>query len=328
MSDYDYKNEIVSSRVGNLGSSDAKMMMNIAKLGYVPTSAQERLAIAKGLVVPNDSGKTTEMIYGDYIEKQIFEMLSSNDLPFVSNPCWISKKFSKKNVNLICHPDIVRFDDNEKTIFVYEVKATKFNVKVTKETYRAQMFIEWTIANEVAAQLGKEWKVKLYLAHYDTVGTDVEDETSWSFAPEKLSLHKMAFSKLFDVDAAMNIIDVFLKDFNEYYKGDEIESEYLPANVQDEFNAITNVLTEIKERETKVAEFKDKLYAFMCEKGIKSIKNEAWSITRVDPTESVSFNAKAFLDEYAKKYPRKAKKLMETYEKRTKRKGYVNIKLK
>lgn len=326
MSDYDYKNEIVSSRVGNLGSSDAKLLQNVAKLGYVPKSAYERLAIVKGLIEPNDSIKTQEMAYGDYIENQIFKHLVEKNMPFESNPLWVSKRYSRKNVKLICHPDIIRFDDNEKVLYVYEVKASKFNVKSTKETYRPQMFIEWSIANEIARTLGKTWRVKLYLAHYDTYDVDISNE--WDFDPERLSMHKMTFPQKFDIAKTMDIIDLFLDDFNEYFRGDEVPSEFLPASVQEEFEQITNILVEIKVREAKVAEFKEKLYEFMCAKGVKSIKNDAWSITRVDATESVSFNAKAFLDDYARKYPRKSKKLVKTYEKRTKRKGYVNIKIK
>ena len=64
------------------------------------------------------------------------------------------------------------------------------------------------------------------------------------------------------------------------------------------------------------------------EKNIKSIKNSAFSITRVDPTESKTFDAKSYLDDEAKAHPRKTKKLIAKYTKTTKRSGYVNIKVK
>lgn len=47
--DYDYKEEIVSSRKGFLGASDAMLISKVANLGYVPSSCNERLAILKGL---------------------------------------------------------------------------------------------------------------------------------------------------------------------------------------------------------------------------------------------------------------------------------------
>ena len=87
------------------------------------------------------------------------------------------------------------------------------------------------------------------------------------------------------------------------------------------------MLVEIKERETKVGEFKKRLYDFMVEKDIKSIKNDAFSITRVDPTESKTFDAKKYLDDEAKAHPRKVKKIVAKYTKTSKRNGYVTIKV-
>ena len=88
------------------------------------------------------------------------------------------------------------------------------------------------------------------------------------------------------------------------------------------------ILKEIKERETKVEEFKAKLYDFLVDKEIKSIKNDEFTITRVDPSESHSFDAKKFLDDYAAKYPRKVKKLVKEFDKCIKKKGYAKITVK
>lgn len=326
MSEKNYKDEIVATRIGCLGSSDGKLIQNVWQQGGVPKSAYERLAIVKGLIEPSEKPTTTEMRYGDYIEQQIYAHLVLNcDIKNCeSNPLWVSKRFSRKNVKLICHPDIVIKDENKKILNVYEVKTTKFNVKATKETYRAQMYIEHEIARDIVLDLGEEWAVRLFLVHYDTSG----DEVGAPFNPDNMTIHQMRFSSIFNIGHAMNIIDAFLDTFNDYYRGDEIDSTFMPATVQEEFAAVTTMLREIKEREKAVDAFKEKLYLFMLEKDIKSIKNEEWSITRVDETESVSFNAKAFLEDYTKKYPRKAAKLKKEYEKRTKRKGYVNIKIK
>ena len=45
----DYKNDIINSRIGSLGSSDGKVLAAIAKNGCVQRGQVERLAIAKGL---------------------------------------------------------------------------------------------------------------------------------------------------------------------------------------------------------------------------------------------------------------------------------------
>ena len=125
MKEYDYKKEIVASRIGCLGSSDAKLLQNVAKLNYVPTSARERLAIVKGLVEPNDSGKTPEMIYGDYIENAIYAHLMVQGMKYESNPLWVSKRYSRENVKLICHPDIIRIDEKEKTIYTTDSRRSQ-----------------------------------------------------------------------------------------------------------------------------------------------------------------------------------------------------------
>lgn len=325
----EHKGEIIKTRVGYLGGSDAKLIQNIAALGYVPQSARKRLAICKGLIEAKEGVTTNAMRFGDFIESCIYENLCGVDNPchYESNPLFVSKKFQKKNVTLMCHPDIVLVDEEHQTINVWEVKASKFNVKVTKETYRAQMFIEWTIANELARERGKKWKTRIFLCHYDTMDVDVDDD-NWTFEPERLTIHKMQFTPNYiDISAAMTVIDSFLEDFTEFYDGDEIDSTYLPVDIKREFDIVTNTLKEIKEREKQVEEFKGKLYAFMHEKGINSIKNEQWTISRIDGGETRSFDGKRYVEFLKKEYPRKSKKIIEQFTKTVNRKGYVQIKL-
>ena len=136
-------------------------------------------------------------------------------------------------------------------------------------------------------------------------------------------------SKSYHLAEAMDLIDTFLETFTEYYEdGEEIPYEILPANVQNQFDSITTLLTEIKEREDRVAAFKSKLYDFLTEKNIKSIKNNDWSIVRIDPTESVQFDNKRYLEDFSIEHPRQYKKIRNKYDKVVKKKGYVSIKIK
>ena len=67
----------------------------------------------------------------------------------------------------------------------------------------------------------------------------------------------------------------------------------------------------------------------MQEKGVKSIKNDAWAITLVQASESVSVDYKAiFANEIEAKRPRVANKLKKQYQKTTKKRAYVTIKIK
>ncbi len=323
----DYKNEIAVTRVGSLGSSDGRMLAQIASLGLVPHSALKRLAVCKGLIPQTEIPKTTAIQAGDDLEMLVYKHLMASDSRYESNPLWVSEKYSRKNVRLISHPDIVLKDDAQKTLFVYEVKTTKFSYEETKATYRPQLFIHFLLGNETAKSYGDDWKVKVFLVHYSTDGLDLTDGIT--FDPARLTVKSVGFNNpVFDIKKAMDIVNTFLEDFTEYYDGDEIDADLLPAKVKDEFETITNVLAEIKERETKVEEFKARLFDFMSSHDIKSVKNDAWSITRVDPVESRQFDSKAFLQDYATKHPRAYKKLVRSFEKVVKRKGSVQIRLK
>ena len=326
MEQNNYKEDIQNTRKGCLGGSDANMLAQIASVGYVPKSAYKRMAVVNGLIENKDI-TTRVMAFGDFIEQSIYENLSANNQNCQSNPLWISGKYSKEGCKLICHPDFVLYDEESKVMKIYECKATRFTPKQTKETYRNQMFIEWTLGNEIVKAKGDGWRVELYLCHYDTSNVNIEDD--FVFKPELMSIHKMRISdNTFDIMKAMEIASEFLSSFDYYTEDEEIDSEYLPEKVKNEFDTVTGILAEIKEREVKVDEFKRKLCDFMQEKGIKSIKNEAWNITLVGATESVSFDDKKFLAELKEKHPRKAKQIAKKYEKRVARGAYVSIKLK
>lgn len=324
---YDYKQEIIDTRKGCLGSSDGRVLSQISTLGYVPKSAYKRMAVLKSLIEHKDIPQNDAIRFGDYIENAIFNHLHSQDPRWESNVLLESKKYSLPNVKLISHPDFYKIDHAKKEILIGECKATKYNVQQTRATYEAQLYIHYVLGREIASKLGDDWKVKLYLVHYSTYGLDLENGIE--FDPSRLTVHQVYFSTMyFDVMRGMNLVNDFLETFTEYYEGDEIDANLLPTNVKSQFDDVAAMLVEIKEREVRVDEFKKRLYDFMVEKDIKSIKNDVFSITRVDPTETKTFDAKRYLDEEAKVHPRKVKKLVAKYTKTTKRKGYAVIKVK
>lgn len=323
----DYKMEIAQTRKGCLGSSDGKMLAQVVMLGYVPKSAYKRLAIVKGFIPQEEIPESAAIKAGNKMEIALYDYLASQDPRYESNPMWISEKYSTSQCKLISHPDIVLVDNARKTIFIYEVKTTKYTIEDTRQTYKAQLFIHYMLGREMAERMGKDWHVKVMLAHYSTDGLNLNEENEFDI--NRLSIREVKFTSLyFDIKKAMEIISKFLETFDSYYEGDEVDADLLPETIKTQFDMVADMLQEIKYRESKVDEFKKKLYAFMEEKDIKSIKNDAFSITRVDPTESKSFDHKKFLEELAKAHPRRAKKLQATYVKVTKRNGYVNIKVK
>lgn len=319
---YEYKEEILSSRVGNLGASDAELIARVASTGNIPKTAEKRLAVAKGLIPPTDGFKTEAMQLGDDIEMAIYEYLKSNDERWESNKLLTSRKFSSADLSLIAHIDFFLQDETTMTIKAIECKATKTSLNETLHQYRNQLFVEFILLKEYAASLRGQWKVKLSLCHYDT--NDYID-----FNPDKIELKSVIFRRaVFDIKKGMSILSSYVAGLTEYYPEDEVDAELLPAQIKEQFALMTTILTEIKEREIKVEQFKEKLYNFLQDRQIKSIKNDVFTITRVDPTESVSFDAKRFLSDYANEHPTKHKRLVKKYEKRVSRKGYAKITIK
>lgn len=311
--EYNYKDEILSSRVGFLGGSDGAMLAKIAGLGYVPTSCNERLAICKGIYTKEDYFVTEAMALGDKIENQIYDMLYTQDERWQSNPRIESKKYKCKNVGLLAHLDFVLVDEDKKIVTFIECKATNKTIKEARRNYINQLYIESVLGKEYTNNIGRAWKFNLKLCHYNTDGYDgVLD-------PDKIELIKVTSHSLFNIHQAMNIVDEYLEHLTEYYK-DEVEAQYLPQEVKDKCDAINVILSEIKEREAQVDEFKAKMYKLMCDKDIKSIKTDYFAITRVDDTETTSFDSKRFKEDH--------KTLYKKYTRISKRKGYATIKVK
>lgn len=320
-----YKEEISATRRGCVGGSDGDMLERIAALGSVPKSSYKRLAVVKGLI-ENENITTKVMAYGDFIEQSIYSGLAATNPDYQSNPMWVSGKYSRKDLKLICHPDYVLYDEEKKVLNVYEMKATRFSVAQTRDTYKNQLFIEWTLAKEIVAARGDGWKVNIFLCHYNTGGIDFDKE--FEYDPKRLTVHKLRMTdNLFDIAKAMDVMSDFLQTFDCYSEDEEIQAKYLPEKVRAEFDAISNVMSEIKEREKTIEAFKARMTNFMQQKGFKSIKSEEWSITLVEASESVQFDHKKFLADFSHKHPRKAKKLRKDYEKRVAKGAYVKIAL-
>ena len=332
MEDFSYKEEIRNSRVGCLGSSDARLLSQIASLGYVPKSAHKRLAVVKGLIEHEEIPENAAIHAGNVIEIAIFNHLHSQDERWESNVRWESKAFSTKNCKLISHPDFIKIDVENKVLHVVECKTTKYTHEQTRHMYQEQLYIHTLLAGEkvkeLESQYGGKWRTNIALCVYSTLGLDLTQGIE--FDPSRISLKSVRISRNqgFDVMLAMQIIDEFLETFNEYYAGEEIDADYLPATVRTQFDNVASMLVEIKEREAKVEEFKQRLYDFMLEKDIKSISCPQFSISRVDPSEAKTFDSKRYTEDLKAKFPRKARKIIEQYTKTTKKKGYCSIKIK
>lgn len=325
--EFAHKQEIVETRVGCVGSSDAKMLMQIENLGEVPQSAYHRMAVVKGITPSIDNVHSSAVEYGNIIEAKIYEFLSHGDKRYLSNPLWVSSQYSRANVKCIAHPDIVFIDHYFRIINVYEVKTSRHSTNELKREYRAQIFLQNLIAKELALSMGKGWKVRMNLVHYDTTGLDLSQENEFDINRMTIS-RVLCQSGLFDLGRAMDIVDKFLETFTDNKAGEVIEAKYLPEEVMHKFSLVADMLREIDERQKKVEEFKERLFDFLTQKNIVKVQCDEFSFTRVAPSTTTSFNASKWFEDYAATIDEEeARSIREKYTQKKERKGYVLIKV-
>lgn len=317
---YGYKDEIISSRVGNLGGSDARILAAIAKNGCVQRAQVERLAIAKGLYErPNITN--IAMQYGDFIENMIYDSLVQVDERWESNKCFRSQKYGREGLGLLVHIDFSLFDESrDKPLLLWvECKATTTDIEQTYKDYKEQLYVEYVLGKELAEQLGADFKLEL--CHYDaSVMFEDEFQLQFAFDPDKISRKKVIFKKpVFDISSGMDIAAQYVSEMTEY-KREEIDWDYLPAEVQEQMKQVNNILVSIKEKQDSIEEFKSRFYDFLCKNEIKSVKTPYFTISRVDEVISMQFDKVKFASEHPE--------LVAEYQKEVKKKGYVLIKTK
>lgn len=317
---YDYKDEIISSRVKNLGGSDARILAAIAKNGCVQRGQVERLAIAKGLYErPNITNLA--MQYGDFIENMIYDSLVQVDERWESNKCFRSQKYGREGLGLLVHIDFSLFDESrDKPLLLWvECKATTTDIEQTYKDYKEQLYVEYVLGKELAEQLGADFKLEL--CHYDaSVMFEDEFQLQFAFDPDKISRKKVIFKKpVFDISSGMDIAAQYVSEMTEY-KREEIDWDYLPAEVQEQMKQVNNILVSIKEKQDSIEEFKSRFYDFLCKNEIKSVKTPYFTISRVDESVSIQFDKVRFTAEHPE--------LAAKYQRAVKKKGYVLIKTK
>lgn len=317
---YGYKDEIISSRVGNLGGSDARILAAIAKNGCVQRAQVERLAIAKGLYErPNITN--IAMQYGDFIENMIYDSLVQVDERWESNKCFRSQKYGREGLGLLVHIDFSLFDESrDKPLLLWvECKATTTDIEQTYKDYKEQLYVEYVLGKELAEQLGADFKLEL--CHYDaSVMFEDEFQLQFAFDPDKISRKKVIFKKpVFDISSGMDIAAQYVSEMTEY-KREEIDWDYLPAEVQEQMKQVNNILVSIKEKQDSIEEFKSRIYDFLCKNEIESVKTPYFTISRVDESVSIQFDKVRFTAEHPE--------LAAKYQRAVKKKGYVLIKTK
>lgn len=307
------KEEIISSRIGGLGSSDAKLVAQAGRSGVISDTLRFRIAQMLGLE-ERKQFSTSGTRKGDRIEAEVYQILKLKNGNVVSNP-----PYKHENLSLFYGFDIINHIDYEfetdDYLYWVENKATKKDAVSTRYEYSEQLDWHYLLLRDKATKLGK--KPVLLFSHYQT--NEDEDEI---FDPEKFQSFQVAASKQGerDIIEGLNLIQEELKNFV-YEKKETLTGDMLPEKLQDEAKQVYALLLEIKERENTIEAFKEKLCVMMEAAGCKSIKNELFNITFVAKTQQVKFDSK--------KYKADNPTLdLSAYNKISPKKAYVKLELK
>jgi len=295
------KNEIKQTRIGGLGSSDARMVAKIAKNGCLSDAVKQRIAIMLGLDEnPEFSTEATE--YGNLIEQNVFEILKSKYPNIVSNPYYKSENLSDMyGFGIFNHIDY-EIETPKRLIWI-ENKATKKTFDETFWEYHYQLAWHQMLLNEKSKLINKT--PVLMLSHYTVEEyNDVFNPDNFTLKPVHIEIGDSFLHKGF------SIISEAIKDFR-YEKRESLYADNLPAPLQEKLSGIAECFKRISESEKQIENFKEKMLELMQKGNIKSIQNDFFKILLIGETVSTSFDTKLFQSEnpdLAKKYLRQSKR--------------------
>lgn len=306
----EHKQEIINTRVGGLGSSDAKMVIGIAERGQLNYSDKERIAVMLGLAEKRQiTSKAIEL--GNIIEDAVFEVFKTQfGENIVSNPRY-TMDIPTISYRIGNHIDFEVSTPNE--LIWVEHKSTIHGIGRAQEDYKHQLAWHTMLGQEKAQAEGK--KFHLMLSHYDT------NEFDGEFNADKLSIVGVApNAHLIDkICKGLLIINEQIPTFEWQPNEGILHASSLPAEINDKCEMMAEHLRKIKEMTEQVDTFKQRMCELMVANNVKSIVTDAFTITLTEQSVSTTFDKAKF----SKEHP----DMVAQYEKKSIRKPYVNIKL-
>lgn len=272
--------EIISTRVGGFGGSDAAMFLRIneiltskkiSSIKELPRYICERLAVAKGLQDVREIPQTEAMKKGHDFEDEFaqsdfargFEREKRLDYDFFTN---------RGNFNIFAHVDFY----NNATNSIYELKCTSEDVNTAISKYIPQLSWEWMCSG---------YNANIYIVHknstsseVDIVKIDRDDMTS-------------CISKI--IPAILWVNDVW----------DNIERVSDDVMVMDEEQlAITatfaNYMRQIKTLEDECKKARARILDMMQANCATKIEGDGFTIQYIAPTVRKTFDVKALQKAY------------------------------
>lgn len=235
--DFGYKEDIVATRKGGFGSSDAKIILKLSEGGELNATDRKRIAEMLGIIEHEDFTNWA-MQRGNEYEQYAFKAMQLVYPQAVSNPFYKSEELSNTfGFNIFNHIDMEV--ETEEELIWYEMKTS---VKETAELiheHNPQLAWHWMLLSEKATSLGK--KPKLILLHYPFPQENFDIEHLRSVEIDRIA---NPFMKGFD---RMRYI---LKDFT--YQKSSDQMDLIPSEMAEGLRILDEKLNQLKELEAYV----------------------------------------------------------------------------
>ena len=268
------KREIVETRRGGFGGSDAKLFYKVGLKGLSALSDTDkrRIAVALGQAEYIEIPATEAMEAGNRFEKWLCESLYNNDL-LINNYKLKIETICPRNFKIFAHAD---FYDNKKNI-VIEAKYTASDLKTTISDYMPQL--QWYYLLGV----DKVYLVKGY-----------QDEP-FELYDEKFIERDDKFIEI--LRNGISLIDEFCDTFI-YHEKDEWTLSDLMPHEKASAEVMFIYLSEIKRIEEALERQKAMMLDLMLKNGVKSLKSDGYTLTVVPESVRSTFDKAKLLKEH------------------------------
>lgn len=286
-----HKNEIEATRVGGFGGSDASLFYRVGLRGLsaLNNTDKKRIRVAKGIDEYKPIPANEAMQQGHAFEDWYSENYQSAAMER-------ERKFSRdlaKNFDTFFHAD---FSDT----FIYELKSTA-NTEDVLSTYEAQL----------------QWQHMISGMPVYVVMSDSELPFEYCSEPIEVKRNEKVIEILLNgirlIDDNWDMLDLEVgEEWN--------ESDLMPFEKND-INIFTSYLQRIQQLEELAEESKAKVFQFMKDNNIKSLKSDSYTVTYVPESTTSTLDKKKLFTEHPE--------INESdYLKTSPKKAYITVKLK
>lgn len=274
-----HKTDIITSRKGGFGGSDAKMFLKVGKSGIESLSETDkmRIAVALGQIPYKETFTTKAMQAGNEFEEAL---ANSYYRKLESNPRIASRR-KYKNFIIFAHPDFVNDlrVGSKAGLYIKEAKYTIADINQTAKDYEAQLQWYYMLDTEVRS-------VELVKG---TQGESFGDIEFMEIRKDAVMIDYLL--------QGIQLIDDFCDTFV-YEQKEEWSVEDLLPFEQTDAQVMFQCLSEIKVLEEKVKEYRERMLNVLLENNVKSLKHDKYTLSVVGESIRLTFDKKQLLADH------------------------------